>query len=244
MFALSTKFAPRRSQFEAAAAAGFRHAEFWLDAALLEDGEQVARLAGEYDMRYVLHFPNRRDLTKDHLRQFVELYRALDCQASVIHAPMWREYAETIHGYDSGVVLAVENHRFTPEELDTWMGAYEALTLDIEHIWKFTLNDAPLAELQQTLTRVLATCGEKVRHVHLPGYYPGDEEHRPMYCSRDMVLMAFDQLAHVGYDGFVVAEANDEFQNAHELAMDRLLHAHWLTIRAEEAAQSADAMVR
>ena len=244
MFALSTKFAPRRPQFEAAVAAGFRHAEFWLDAALLEDWEQVAALAGEYDMRYVLHFPNRRDLSDDHLRQFVELYRALGCQVSVIHSPMWREYAEAIRGYDSGLVLAVENHRFTPDELENWMETYEALTLDIEHLWKFTLNDAPLVELQQTLARLLATCGDRVRHIHLPGYYPGDEEHRPMYCSRDMVLMAFDQLAEIDYEGFVVAEANDEFQNAHELAMDRLLHAHWLTSRGEEAAQSANAMVR
>jgi hypothetical protein len=67
----------------------------------------------------------------------------------------------------------------------------------------------------------------KLRHVHLPGYWPGLAEHRPMYCAREMVFSVLSLLAEVGFEGLVVSEVNPEFQNAAELRMDVLLFGVW-----------------
>ena len=101
------------------------------------------------------------------------------------------------------------------------------LTLDVEHLWKFTLGDASLEILLDSLRVFLTHYGHKLRHVHLPGYWPGFPEHRPMYCARDMIFPVFSLLAEAGYEGFVVSEVELEYQNVHELRMDVLLHEAW-----------------
>ncbi|MEM9658362.1 MAG: hypothetical protein AAF961_08380, partial [Planctomycetota bacterium] len=71
-------------------------------------------------------------------------------------------------------------------------------------------------------------------HIHLPGYVPGGEEHRPMYCSRDMVFEVLSLLADREFDAFVVSEVDAMFQNVHELRMDVLLYERWREMRGKQ----------
>ncbi|QDU41382.1 Xylose isomerase-like TIM barrel [Maioricimonas rarisocia] len=227
MFRLATKFKPTREAFETAVAAGYRHAEFWLGPEILADWEQVAALARQFPLEYALHFPNRKDLDQQALEQCVALYRALDCRAMVIHEPMHAVSGAELRRLGPDVKLAVENHRLSITDLDRWADRHEHLTLDVEHLWKFTLEDAPLTDLLASVERFLNRSVGRLRHVHMPGYLPGYDEHRPMYCAREMVLPVFTLLEAAGYEGFVVSEVNNEFQNARELQMDCLLFEQW-----------------
>ncbi|MEW4530026.1 MAG: hypothetical protein ACF8PG_05045 [Maioricimonas sp. JB045] len=234
MFRLATKFKPAPQAFETAVAAGCRHAEFWLGPEILADWQQVAELARQYPLEYALHFPNRKDLTGESLEQCAALYRALDCRAMVIHEPMHAASGDELRRIDPDLTLAVENHRLSITGFDRWADRNEHLTLDVEHLWKFTLEDAPLADLLTAVERFLDRSGDRLRHVHLPGYLPGYEEHRPMYCAREMVLPVFSLLDAAGYSEFVVSEVNNEFQNVHELRMDCLLFDRWQEMDRQE----------
>ena len=86
---------------------------------------------------------------------------------------MYDRYAEALLRLDPGVRLAVENHRLSPAGLIDWAEGNPGLALDIEHLWKFTLLDAPLGRLLDEVRAFLAHFGGKLRHVHLPGYWPG-----------------------------------------------------------------------
>jgi sugar phosphate isomerase/epimerase len=123
--------------------------------------------------------------------------------------------------------LAVENHKLTPEGFATWADANANLTLDVEHLWKFTRRDGPLEDLLQQLQEFLTNFAGKLRHVHLPGYWPGLPEHRPMYCARDMIFPVLSLLDRSGFEGFVVSEVNLIYQNLEELSMDVLLVEAW-----------------
>src|SRR6185437_8983938 len=106
--------------------------------------------------------------------------------------------------------LAVENHRLTPDAFLDWAQRNPGLTLDVEHLWMYTLRDAPLSNLLAEVRSFLSRFAHKLRHVHLPGYLPGQPEHRPMYCSRDMVLAVFSLLEEVHFTGLIVSEVNPE----------------------------------
>ncbi|MFG0334145.1 MAG: sugar phosphate isomerase/epimerase family protein [Maioricimonas sp. JB049] len=241
MFRLATKFKPTRKALETAVEAGFRHAEFWLGPRILADWKQVAALARQYPLEYALHFPNRKDLDQPALEQCVALYRALDCRAMVIHEPMYAASGEALLQIDPEITLAVENHHVSIGDLDRWTDRQQHLTLDVEHLWKFTLKDATLTDLLTTVERFLDRAGDRLRHVHLPGYLPGYDEHRPMYCAREMVLPVFTLLEAAGYEGFVVSEANKEFQNPRELRMDCLLFEQWQELHRQGPIEMADA---
>lgn len=227
MLKIATKFSPMEQHFETARAAGFRHAEIWLDDAVLRDWQNVAARARRFDMEHVLHFPNQLKLTQATLAEAVELYRALQCQCMVIHQPQFKAYAETLCRLHPGVRLAVENHKLNLEELEDWAETNPGLTLDVEHVWKFTLHDAPLSQLLETVHSLLKRWGPKVRHVHLPGYLPGCREHRPMYCARDMIFPVLSLLNEIDFRGLVVSEADLEYQTLNELRMDLLLCDTW-----------------
>jgi hypothetical protein len=119
MLNLATKFVPRRESIETAYLAGFRHAEWWLNATLLADWESLAELGTQYPFSYVLHFPNRLEQEPKTLRQAASLYRRLGCQAMVIHQPHFDRYAAAFAEIDSGLNLAVENHRLSPGGIRT-----------------------------------------------------------------------------------------------------------------------------
>ena len=121
----------------------------------------------------------------------------------------------------------MENHRLSREGFREWGERNAGLTLDVEHLWMFTLKDAPLDELLEATRDCLARFGDKVRHVHLPGYWPGFAEHRPMYCSRELVFPVLSLLEEFGFGGLVVSEANEAYQNANDLAIDVLFVETW-----------------
>jgi sugar phosphate isomerase/epimerase len=227
MFTLATKFAPAAERFELAFRAGFHAAEFWLNADLLAQWETVAEMAKAYPLAYALHFPNRHPLAPESLQHAVELYRALDCRVMIIHQPMWERYGKQLRRLDRDLCLAVENHKLAPDDLQRWGSENAALTLDVEHVWKYTLRDAPLASLLHRLDEFLSRFAAKVKHVHLPGYLPGWDEHRPMYCAREMIFPVLSLLAECDFDGLVVSETSLQFQNLCELSMDVLLVQRW-----------------
>lgn len=227
MLKLATKFIPVRHAFETAWRAGFRYAEFWLDGKLLDDWENVAQTALDFPLDYALHFPNRSNLDDGQLANCVRLYEALQCRAMVIHVPMFERYGKSLVKLKSDIVLGVENHKLDPAGLKEWGKSNEYLTLDVEHVWKFTLQDGPFDELLDTVQRIIDRHADKLRHVHMPGYVPGFGEHRPMYCSRDKVFAVLSMLQQINYCGLVVSEVNAEFQNELDLRMDRLLFDRW-----------------
>jgi sugar phosphate isomerase/epimerase len=233
MLQLATKFKPDADEpFEIAVAAGMHCAELWTGPDVLEQWEAVVERARRFDLRYALHFPTKRTLTERHFRAFVELYRALDCRAAVIHQLEWDKYAAEVLKLAPDLVLAVENSFLTRDEFRGWETGHKNLTLDAEHVWLLTLGGAAIADVLEYIRAFLARNGSKVRHVHLPGYYFGLEEHRPMYCSRDFVLPVLSLLDDVGFNGFVVSEIDVPYQNVNDIRMDVLLFDTWRTSRS------------
>lgn len=239
MLHVATKFAPLEASFRTAVDAGFTCAEIWTDAAVLADWKHVAELAGRFPLRYGFHFPNRKDLEPKSLKHCVALYEALHCRAIVIHRPQFELYGTELLRLKPDLVLAIENHRLKPDALVEWFAKTEHLTLDVEHVWKFTLDDPPLEKLWATLDPLLKKHGHKLRHMHLPGYVPGYDEHRPMYCNRDFVFGMFDRLAQFGYDGLIVSEVEVDYQNLNDLRMDVLLYDTWQRQHTQHAARIA-----
>lgn len=235
MFRQATKFAPRSSDpFQLALDAGFESVEFWLGDKLLDEWEDVVELAKSFAFEYALHFPNRGEYSEEQLKNVIQLYRRLACSALVIHQPMFDQYGAELLNLDPTIRLGVENHFLeTDAQLEEWAEQSPNLTLDVEHLWLFTRHDSSLKLLLQTVDCLLTKYGEKIIHIHLPGYLPGRKEHRPQYCSRNMVMKVFTMLADYGYEGFVVSETASRFQNEEELMMDRLLFRRWQKKREE-----------
>jgi hypothetical protein len=193
-------------------------------------GELVS-LARAWGFRHAFHFPNQRDLAPESLAHAAELYRALDCRAVVIHQPHFDRHAADLEALAPGIRLAVENHKLTPADFLRWAEDNPGLTLDVEHLWKFTLGDCPLDRLLAEVRRFLERFRPRLHHVHMPGYLPGQAHHRPMYCSRDMVFGVLALLEEFDFDGLVVGEVDTPFQNLHELQMDVLLFRRWQELR-------------
>ena len=227
MLRLATKFAVQPSALETAYQAGFRHAEVWLDRSVLDDWRTILAQASSYPNGYALHFPNQLNIAEETLQNAVNLYRALGSRCLIIHQPMYDKFREPLLRLDPELQFAVENHVLTPEGFEAWAEKNIGLTLDVEHLWKFTLRDAPLEKLLERVRSFLNQHGSKLRHVHLPGYWPGFPEHRPMYCSREMILGVFSLLSEASFEGLVVSEVDPEYQNPHELRMDVLLFDAW-----------------
>jgi sugar phosphate isomerase/epimerase len=225
MLRLATKFKPEPAAFETAVRAGFRHAELWTDATLLMQGKSLAALARQYPLGYAVHFPNRLEQPPEVLQAAVELYQALQAHALVLHASHYLRHGEALLRLDPHLQLAVENHRI--DSLESWAEAYPGLALDIEHLWMYGPPQRSLGELLALLRVFFFHYGSKVLHIHLPGYLPGQPEHRPMYCSRDLVMGVWDLLAERRFEGLVVSEVNPEYQNEKELRMDVLLFELW-----------------
>jgi len=239
MLKVATKFTPEVQAFETAKAAGFCYAEFWLDASWLSQWQTIAQRAHQHGFGNALHFPNRSDLSEVRLGESIRLYRELNCSAMVIHAPMLRRYGQWLLKHDSTLRLGVENHRLTLAEFERWAVDNTWLTLDVEHLWKFTLQDSPVDALIRAVDDFLVRFRSKLVHVHLPGYAPKFDEHRPMYCSREMVLPVLSLLADHQFDGLIVSEVNPQFQNVSELRMDVLLFERWQELRQYDGASQS-----
>jgi hypothetical protein len=231
MIEIATKFLPTPEAYAVAREAGFRRAELWTDAAVLSGWTALVPQALRSGLLHAVHFPNRLDQSPETLGDVVGLSRALDCPAVVIHQPHFDRHSPALYRLAPDLPLAVENHKLTPEGFLEWADRNPALTLDVEHLWKFTLEDAPLATLLEEVRLFLSRFAGKLYHVHLPGYLPGQAEHRPMYCSRDMVLGVLSMLEEARFAGLIVSEVDHRFQNVHDLRMDVLLFERWKSLR-------------
>ena len=229
MLRQATKFAPHsEAEFKLAYDSGFRNAEFWLSTELIEDWKSIALRAGDFDMDYALHFPNRGEITEAHLQGVVDLYYALDCSALVIHQPMFDLFGQRLFEIDSHIRLAIENHNLPSDyEFEKWADESRWLTLDVEHLWIYTAKDGSLKNMLKYVDWLLYEHGDKLAHVHLPGYQPGYKTHRPQYCSRKMVFQIFNMLADANFQGLTVSETLNKYQNPEELQMDVLLQRRW-----------------
>lgn len=242
MLRIATKFLPEKAAFEQAFRAGFRHAEFFLNAEVLERVDEVIETAQQFDMRYALHFPNKAGLANSHLEACAKMFTQLHASAIVMHPPMLRKYEEPLRAINRDLVLAIETMRVPKEELLQWVAKHKAVTLDMEHIWMFTLPGAPIDEFLALVRSIFQQHGDCVKHVHMPGHLPGQGEHRPMYTSREFCLGVFDILAEFQYDGLVVSEVNMPFQNPFDLRMDVLLYEGWLAHKSRPAEAFTDLM--
>lgn len=227
MLKLATKFAPDSAAFELAHSAGFRCAELWLDADLLARWPSIAALARRYPFEYALHFPNRTDLANETLEQAARLYREIEGRCMVIHQPQYDKFQAALLSLEPGMSLAVENHHLDEAGIADWAVANTGLALDVEHFWMLTLRNAPLNSVLNHLREFLSRWRQKLRHIHLPGYVPGFDEHRPMYCSRELVFEVLSQLAEINFEGLIVSEVDPEFQTFNDLRMDVLLFETW-----------------
>jgi sugar phosphate isomerase/epimerase len=231
MLKLATKFAPHEAAMILARDAGYRHAEIWTDAAVLADWRAVAERCVRYPFGYVVHFPNREPRDEQSLADAVSLYRALDCPAMVIHQPLYDQFGARLLELDGGLRLAVENHELSPAEFEAWAEHYPGLTLDVEHLWKYTLADGPLERLLDAVRSFLDQYGHQLLHVHMPGYQPGQAAHRPMHASPEMVSAVFTLLSEYDYQGLVVSELAGTYQTAEVLAADMALFHRWARSR-------------
>lgn len=231
MLTLATKFLPVRDAFEVAAISGFHAAEFWLDPAWVARHQEIADLAIRYPFRYALHFPNEGPMTAERLQDTVTLYRRLNATAIIIHQPMFDRYAAALKEIDSGLDLAIENHVLDLNGFERWADLSPGLTLDVEHLWKFTLHDVPFSTLLEHVDRFLQKYSSKLQHVHLPGYRPGDEEHQPIHYNEELGREILTRLAACGFSKLVVSELDAPFQTEEYLKRDVAFYDKWLKAR-------------
>ena len=227
MFRLATKFRPETEAFERACAAGFRGAEFWLGTDVLVEWRSVLATARSFPLYYALHFPSDSQPEPLALRRITRLYQGLDCTALVIHQADFEAYSSALQASCPDMNLAVENHALDLPGFRSWEKDSPALTLDVEHLWKYTLGDSSLEVLLSFLQRFLQESGHKLRHVHLPGYHPGHPEHHPLHHSPTMAAEVFSLLADYGFAGLIVSEADAPFQNAADLSRDVAVYRKW-----------------
>jgi len=227
MFRLASKFRPESEAFENVRAAGFRGAELWLGADVLADWRNVLATAHAYPLFYAVHFPNEPDLDAGAVEQAAWLYRELDCSALVIHQDPFDLHGSLLSLLVPGIRIAVENHALNRSAFAAWAQHNPGLALDVEHLWQLTLDNAPLADLLAFLRCFLREFGDKLRHVHLPGYQPGGQEHRPLYHNPELAREVFSALAEFGYTGMVVSEADVSHQRPDDLRRDVALYRDW-----------------
>ena len=137
------------------------------------------------------------------------------------------EDAFHIRTIDPGIQLAVENQNITFDNLESWIQANEAVTLNIEYLWKNTLQDCDFPELQSVLTRLFHNYGSKICKVHLSGYRPDHPVKTPLSHSKEVTEFVFDLLLKNGFQGFVVGEIDVEFQTSENLSLDLKFFQEW-----------------
>ncbi len=227
MLKFATKLAPQPERLHNACEAGFKHAEIFLTSKLIKKPKALAKLLGNYPLTYGLHFLNRAPLSKKQLKKIVRLYRRLDCESMVIHQPMFRLYSEALLDIDPGLCLAVENHRLKLKNFWRWADTHEFLTLDVEHLWKHTLKQVPLAELMPVLKTFMKQHGSQLKRVHLPGYKPGSLEHQPLSYNPKLAGKVFKALSKIDFQGLIVSETRPSMQKPKFLSNDVNLFQQW-----------------
>ncbi len=236
----ATKAAPLHKRLSNACQAGFCHAEIFLNSEHLNKWKEVALIAESYDLGYGLHFPNRAPLTAKQLVKSVKLYRRLECESMVIHQPMFHLYGQRLIDIDPGLCLAVENHQLSLKHFWHWAESNQWLTLDVEHLWKHTLQQAPLPVLLAILKKFLKQHGPQLRRIHLPGYEPGCKEHRPISFNPRLGRKVFTALSKIDFQGLVVSETRPSMQTADFLLKDVDLYQKWSKKRQRKLRRQQD----
>ena len=228
MFDLATKFTPVEPAFQMAERAGFRAAEFYLSPEILAEPDKILAAAQQYPFRYAMHFPNHGPITDQMLQSVASLYSQLNCTALVMHQPMFNRHASALLKLNPQLDLAIENHIFGWDGFLNWAEQSPGLTLDVEHLWKFTLQDAPITDLLDKLEYFLVHFSSKLQHVHLLGYVPGGDEHRPVHHHPELTTAAMTKFREHGFSKLVVSEADLIHQNEESLARDVEFFQSWL----------------
>ncbi|NOX99285.1 MAG: sugar phosphate isomerase/epimerase [Verrucomicrobia bacterium] len=227
MLKFATKLAPQPERLSNAHEVGFEYAEIFLTSKSIKKPKALAGLLGNYPLSYGLHFINRGPLSKKQLKKTIRLYRLLDCESMVIHQPMYRLYSEALLDIDPGLCLAVENHRLKLKSFWRWADSHEHLTLDVEHLWKHTLKQAPLSEMLPVLKKFLKRHGSQLKRVHLPGYQPGSLEHQPLSFNPKLARKVLKALSKIDYQGLIVSETRPSMQKPKFLRNDINLFQNW-----------------
>ena len=227
MLKLATKLQPNRQTLELAYRAGFRHTELFLDEQNLLKWQQTLETCREFPFTYVPHFTNKT-ISTEALEGILHLYHELNCQAMVIHEPMFAKYEQEIKSRMPRVRLGIENHFKNPAQLQEFAQSATYITLDIEHLWVLTWPKISQQDLLEKFKQFWNEFGDKVIHIHFPGPRADEPfQHRPMYNNRELVFAVFDHLHSCGYKGLIVAEVDQYYQTYPELHMDVLLFESW-----------------
>ncbi len=226
MFKHATRTKANQESFAKADEAEITNIELQLTADDLLNWEATAKIAEKGNFNFIAKFPTTLELTDEQIANCVKLCATLNSSVLVIHEPMFRKYSSQLKGLNPNLKLAVENNRHVSTRFTEWT-SYENLTLDVEHFWKFTLQDAEDAVFLTELATFLREHGKKVRQVHITGYQPGQPVHRPMYCNREVVNTVLSLLAEANYEGFIVSELAPEYFNRRDMVMDAELIDAW-----------------
>ncbi len=227
MLRFATKLAPQAPLLQQAIISGFRNTEIWLSDELLDDVDAIITTAQKFHMGYVPHFPNGGRITEQRLQQIVRLYQALECETMVIHEPMFDLYGDRMLEIEPGLSFAVENIRYNLDEFWQWAESHAGLNLDVEHLWLFSLPGASFELWLETLEAFLHRFHYKLHHVHMPGYQPGQPEHRPAYMNPRMACEVWTLLAEYQFQGLAVSELSPEWQTPKHLRQDVAMFEQW-----------------
>lgn len=227
MLKFATKLAPQAQLFQQAIISGFRNTEIWLSDELLDEADSIIETASHFQMGYVTHFPNGGKITDQRLRQAIKLYRALACETMVIHQPMLDLYGDRMLEIDPDLSFAVENTRLDMVQFWEWAETNSCLNLDVEHLWLFTMPGATIDEWFSMLEQFMQRFHYKLRHVHMPGYEPGGQEHRPSYMNPRLACEVWNILAQYQFNGLAVSELSPEWQTAKHLRQDIAMFEQW-----------------
>ncbi|MEM7143799.1 MAG: hypothetical protein AAF591_01610 [Verrucomicrobiota bacterium] len=234
MLTFATKLQPTAANVDAAWNAGFRATEVSLNAAVLKNWRTSVEAMRRHPMQYTLHFPNKGPIGSGKVKKIVKLYRSLNCHAMVIHPGMLKKYGSQLKKKKNPLRLAVENGKIGYDSFCLWAGSHDYLTLDIEHLWKYSLEDCSLADLRHELQAFLWQYGPKIRHVHLPGYKAGQDEHRPTYKNPKLARMVLNLLELDDVPRTIVSETRASLRTPENLAADTKFFNNWSRFRAPQ----------
>ena len=232
MLELAARFYHEPRTFKKAIRAGFHGERVLTNATVLANWESVATMARQYPLEYAIHFPTNGELTPGLLDGAVSLYCELACREMVIQPRMCGLYARRLSAREPSLCLAVENGTLGRAGFDRWATEGRWLTLNVKHLSRHTLQDAPLEAFLATVDAFLAVHGGKLRLVHLPGYKDDGDGHRPMCYGPQMVSRLLTRLARAGFSGLVLSEVGSRHQTYCGLWMEVLLFAGWRLLAA------------
>ena len=227
MFTHATRTASNADALTTAEEAGISNCELQLTIEDLLNWEDTAKTAKAKGRSILVKFPTSLNVPAEALENCVKLCAVVGCGTLVMHQPMFREYGPQLAELAPTLNLAVENNRQSKARFIEWAETHSSLTFDIEHFWKFTLGDCDQETLLVETAAFLRKYGYKVKAVHMTGYQPGEDVHRPLYMNREATLALLSILAEVEFGGFVVGETAEDLRTHRELAMDVQLVASW-----------------